>query len=103
MSECPHCGLTTEEVEPDDIYIGLIGEGQGNSCTICRMDNLHENTVLSKQEAKIAAHKEITGASHEKIAERVGLSKSTVDEYSRRMKEKVRKAATTTSELERFL
>lgn len=97
MTECPHCGATDEPEH--GIVVGSIDE-ERRSCTVCRADDLYERTVLSRQEAMVAAHKQITGASHATIAERTGLSKSTVDEYSRRMKEKVRKADVTTDELD---
>lgn len=101
MSECIHCGAT--DAPEAGIVIGAVGELNESVCTVCRADELRENTVLSRREAEIAAHKQITGASHETIADRLDLSKSTVDEYSRRMKEKVRKAANTTNELGAFL
>ena len=101
MSECVHCGAT--DAPEAGIVIGAVGELNEGVCTICRADELRENTVLSRREAEIAAHKQITGASHETIADRLDLSKSTVDEYSRRMKEKVRKSANTTNELGEFL
>jgi len=101
MSECIHCGATDEP--EGGIVVGAVGELDESVCTICRTDELAENTVLSQREAEVAAHKQITGASHETIADRIGLKKSTVDEYSRRMKEKVRKAATTKNELSEFI
>lgn len=101
MNECVHCGAT--DAPEGGIVIGAVGELNESVCTICRTDDLAENTVLSQREAEVAAHKQVTGASHEMIAERIGLEKSTVDEYSRRMKEKVRKAVNTQNELSDFL
>lgn len=101
MSECVHCGAT--DAPEGGIVIGAVGDLNESVCTICRTDELAENTVLSRREAEVAAHKQVTGASHETIAERIDLSKSTVDEYSRRMKEKVRKAKVTANELGEFL
>lgn len=100
MSECPNCGATDDAEH--GIVVGSVDGGM-SSCTICRADYLRSNTVLSRREAEVAAHKQITGASHAMIAERIDLDKSTVDEYSRRINEKVRKAANTTNELEEFL
>jgi ribosome-binding protein aMBF1 (putative translation factor) len=100
MSECIHCGATDEHEH--GIVVGAIGELNESVCTVCRTDELAESTVLSQREAEVAAHKQITGASHETISDRIDLTKSTVDEYSRRMKEKVRKAAITTNELGGF-
>jgi hypothetical protein len=101
MSECINCGAT--DTPEGDIIVGAVGELNESVCTICRADDLYDQTVLSKQEAKVAAHKQITGATHETIADRLDLDKSTVDEYSRRFKAKVRKAANTTDELGDFL
>lgn len=101
MSECVNCDAT--DTPEGDIIVGAVGELNESVCTVCRADELRENTVLSRREADVAAHKQITGASHATIAERIGLDKSTVDEYSRRLNEKVRKAANTTNELGDFL
>ena len=101
MSECIHCGATDEPAS--GIVIGAIGELNESVCTVCRSEFLKSQTVLSRREADVAAHKQVTGATHEKIAERLELDKSTVDEYSRRMKDKVEKAAVTQNELSEFL
>ena len=103
---CQICELTQDELDADgieDIVVGPAGEGRGSYCTICRSDGLRERTVLSKREAEVAAHKQISGASHATIADRLGLDKSTVDEYSRRFKDKIRKSRATVNELSEFL
>lgn len=100
MPECPHCGAVDEPEA--GIIVGPIGDGT-SSCTICRTDELREKTVLSKREAEVAAHKQITGATHQTIADRLDLDKSTVDEYSRRMKSKVQAARVTQNELGEFV
>lgn len=99
MSECVNCGAT----DAGDIQVGALGDLNETVCTICRAKLLCDTTVLSEREAEIAAHKQITGATHDAIAERLELSPSTVDEYSRRMKTKVRKAKQTTHELSEFV
>lgn len=101
MSECAHCDAVDDP--ENGIVVGLLGDINENVCTICRTQKLSEETVLTNQEAKVAAHKQLTGATHETIADRTGLKKSTVDEYSRRMKERIRKAGNTTNELSEFL
>ena len=101
MSECIHCGATDDPTS--GILVGAIGELNESVCTVCRSEFLKSHTVLSRREADVAAHKQVTGAIHEKIAERLGLDKSTVDEYSRRMKDKIEKAAVTQNELGEFL
>lgn len=100
MSECPHCGATDDP--GNGIVVGAVGGGT-SSCTVCRANDLGERTVLSKREAEVAAHKQITGASHATIAERLNLDKSTVDEYSRRMKSKIKAAKVTQNELTEFV
>lgn len=100
MSECPHCGAMDEPGA--GIVVGLVRDGE-KSCTACRADELYQETVLSKQESTVAAHKQITGAPHATIAERIDLEKSTADEYSRRFKDKVRKSRVTANELSEFL
>lgn len=103
---CHNCGLTQDELDADgieDIVVGPSGEGRASVCTICRADILREKTVLSKRESEVAAHKQISSASHAEIAQRLSIDKSTVDEYSRRFKDKVRKSQATTTELSEFL
>jgi len=100
MSECPHCGATDD---PEyGVIVSAVGDGT-SSCTVCRADDLAERTVLSDREAEVAAHKQLTGASHATIAERLNLGKTTIDEYSRRMRSKVRAAKVTQNELGEFL
>ena len=101
MSECIHCGATDDPTS--GILVGAIGELNESVCTVCRSEFLQSQTVLSRREADVSAHKQVTGATHEKIAARLGLDKSTVDEYSRRMKAKIEKAAVTQNELSEFL
>ncbi len=98
-TECVHCGATDEP--ENGVVVGLVGESNETVCNICRTEFLIDNTVLSRRESEVTALKE-QGMTHEKIAELIELDKSTVDEYSRRMKQKVQKAKTTGNELERF-
>jgi len=100
MSECVHCGAT--EAPENGIVVGLLGELNENICTVCRADELADETTLSQREAEVAAHKQVTGASHATIADRLGLDKSTVDEYSRRINSKAHTAAVTADELSEF-
>jgi FixJ family two-component response regulator len=101
MSECIHCGATDEPEQ--GVVVGAVGELNESVCTICRAEEIEEQTVLPRRESEVAAHKQITGATHETVAERMDIDKSTVDEYSRRMRKNVRKAKTTTQELSEFL
>lgn len=105
MTKCNNCGLTQDELDEDDIneiVVGPTGHG-GSQCTVCRADELVEQTTLSKQEATVAAHKQISGASHETIKDRMDVEKSTVDEYSRRMKKKASTARRTADELSEYV
>lgn len=63
-----------------------------------RISTLAETTVLSRREAEVQALKE-AGYTHEEIGDDLGLSKSTVDEYSRRINDRVQRARATTKEL----
>lgn len=107
MSECVHCEV---EHTPDaGIVTGKPEVGDDRTCNICLQDYLRENTVLSRRESEVAALK-LLGYRHETIAELIQAwrgedkpAKSTVDEYSRRMQEKARKAANTTKSLERYI
>jgi DNA-binding NarL/FixJ family response regulator len=100
-TECVNCGAVDEQA--NGVTIGLQGDLNTPACTICRANELQDQTVLSGREAEVAAYKQLTGATHQEIAERLELTKSTVDEYSRRVQKKVRQAATTTQELDEFL
>lgn len=100
MSECIYCGATDDEGH--GIVVGIYGGLNENVCNICRADYLAENTTLSQREAEVAALKQLTGATHARIAEILDLDKSTVDEYSRRLNAKAEKANTTAVELSEF-
>lgn len=99
MSECIHCGATDDERE--DLLVGLVGELNENVCNVCRAEELREETVLKRRESEVAALKE-QGMKHEDIAGMLGIKKSTVDEYSRRLRDRVRRATVTANELQRF-
>jgi len=95
-SECAHCGAT--DAPEHGVIVGIANDDVNTTeCTLCRAEELTELTVLSDREADVAAHKEITGAPHTKIADRLDLSKSSVDEYSRRINTKVKEAKQTVS------
>jgi len=95
-SECAHCGAT--DAPEHGVIVGIANDDVNTTeCTLCRAEELKELTVLSDREADVAAHKEITGAPHTKIADRLDLSKSSVDEYSRRINTKVKEAKQTVS------
>lgn len=100
MSECAYCGAA--DAPDSGILVGKIREGGDSQCTICRADYLKQNTTLSQREAEVVAHKQITGASHQTISERLGISKSAVDKYSSRLKSKAATAAVTADELSEF-
>lgn len=82
--------------------VGSLSQNHDPVCTVCYAGRIETMTVLSDRESEVAAHKQLTDASHEVIAERIGVSKSTVDEYSRRFQEKVRRAKNTVDELRDF-
>lgn len=98
MSECINCAATDDE--ENGIVVGLQGELNETVCNVCRTEELVENTVLSEREAQVAALKELIGAKHDRIAEILDLEKSTVDEYSRRMRDKFFEAGETVEQLQ---
>jgi len=98
--ECAYCGVT--DVPENGIVVSKIEEGGDSMCNVCLADHLKNDTVLSKREADVTALK-LQGYRHETISDLLDVEKSTVDEYSRRMKEKVKKAANTYQELDRYL
>ncbi|MFB9324293.1 hypothetical protein [Cryptosporangium minutisporangium] len=107
MSECAHCGI--EDDRSGGIVVGKPQEGDDTTCNVCLADWLSQNTVLSRRESEVAALK-LIGYKHETIAELMQSfhgeekpTKSTVDEYSRRMKDKLEKSVATVNALEKFL
>jgi len=92
MTECIHCGAVDEPEH--GVVVGLVGELNEAICNICRADELRETTVLKRRESEVYALKE-QGYNHERIAELLEIEKSTVDEYSRRINDRVRRARNT--------
>lgn len=106
MSECVHCGA--QDAPDGGIVVAQTEEGGDSTCNVCLASYLNENTALSNREAEVAALK-LQGHRHETIAELIQAfhgeekpTKSTVDEYSRRMNEKLEKATATVNALEKF-
>lgn len=97
MTECIHCNATDEPEH--GVVVGLHGELNEAVCNVCLAQSLEQETLLSEREAQVAALKLLGGWSHGKIAEILELDKSTVDEYSRRINQKVQQAERTVSEL----
>jgi FixJ family two-component response regulator len=87
-SECIHCGATDDPEH--GVMVGLPSSSahEGSVCTICQAEHLQDVTVLSPEESKIQAHKDISDATHQRIADRLDLEKSTVDTYSQRIRRK---------------
>jgi len=107
MSECVHCGAT--EARDGGIVVSKTEQGGDTTCNVCLTAYLNENTVLSKKESEVVALK-LMGHRHETIAELLQAfhgkdspKKSTVDEYSRRMKDKLEKSTETVNALDKFL
>lgn len=80
--------------------MGVVVHGGETWCFHCRRSYIGDQTFLSRREAEVIALKQLTGMSHEDIAEHLELDKSTVDEYSRRAREKFYRAAETVEALE---
>lgn len=99
MSECIHCGASDDREH--GVVVGLVGELNETVCNVCRTEDLRERTVLSQREAEVYALKE-QGYSHADIADILQSlnneekpKKSTVDEYSRRINDRVERAQAT--------
>jgi DNA-binding NarL/FixJ family response regulator len=92
MSECVHCGA--EDDPQHGVAVRLVGELNEATCNHCRADQLVDATVLKRREAEVRSLKEC-GWSHAEIADSLGLAKSTVDEYSRRINDRLDRAQTT--------
>jgi len=99
MTECIDCGATDDKAA--GIVVGLLGELDEPHCNVCRADYLATETLLSQQEANVIALKQLCGMSHASVAELLDISKSTVDEYSRRANEKRTRAEATAVEMQR--
>ena len=64
-----------------------------------RAEDLSDRTSLKRRESEVWALKE-QDMTHEEIAEVLGISKSTVDEYSRRIRNRVKRAEATLDEVD---
>ncbi len=64
-----------------------------------RAQKLERDTVLKRREAEVKALKE-EGSSHSEIADTLGVSESTVGEYSRRISKRIESAVETVHELD---
>lgn len=97
MSECIHCGATDDREH--GVVIGLVGAHNEATCNVCRAEDLRERTVLKRREAEVYALKE-QGHSHVEIAAMLDIAKSTVDEYSRRINDRLERARATVAMLD---
>jgi len=96
-SECAHCGATDEPEH--GIFIAAWGDLNTSICTICFAEDIHDRTVLSKRESEVIAHARATNAPAETIGGWLDIERSTVNEYRRRIREKIRKSRATASML----
>jgi len=94
MSVEPVPGCDRCESPAEDLGL-ILGDVDGEQvCHVCRRQEMQSQTNLSEQESLTATLKEF-GMTHEEIAEWGDISKSTVDEYSRRINSKVKRARRT--------
>ena len=98
MVQCDQCGL--QQADQPETHINYVVHNGDLWCFDCRKAYLVDETILSEREADVMALKQITGKSHEDISDELELDKSTVDEYSRRAREKFFRAAETVQALE---
>lgn len=97
MTKCVRCGANGDV---DGIVVRCPGNVEEPTCNLCRASYLAEVTTLTDREARVAALKQITGYTHQHVANTLGLEKSTVDEYDRRIQKKLNLADRTLTELE---
>ena len=97
--QCSSCGLILQRHYPSvDISVQddpLIEPEEW----VIRAQVLKEDTALKKREAHVQSLKE-TGKSHEEIGNILGISESTVGEYSRRINERLSDAEDTLKEID---
>lgn len=91
IDACDRC-----ETPDEDFYNLVIDDVDGQRvCHNCRRQEIQSQTALSEREALTVTLKEF-GMTHEEIAEWDGdISKSAIDEYSRRANGKVERAKRT--------
>lgn len=89
VDACDRCETPAEDM---GLKLGDIG-GQ-RVCHVCRRQEIQGQTALSEREALTVTLKDF-GMTHEEIAEWGDISKSAVDEYSRRANAKIDRAKRT--------
>jgi hypothetical protein len=88
----PACDRCDSPAEDLGLELGTV-DGQ-TVCHECRRQEIESQTALSRQEALTATLKDF-GMSHQEIADWGDISKSAVDEYSRRVNGKIERARRT--------
>jgi len=89
-SECTLCGATEEPEQ--DVFVAPWKDVNTCICTVCLTEEIHDRTVLSQRESEVAAHIRITRATPATLSDRLGIERSTVNEYRRRIREKINKS-----------
>jgi len=89
-SECTLCGATEEPEQ--NIFVAPWKDINTCICTVCLTEKIHDRTVLSQRESEVAAHIRITRATPATLSDRLGIERSTVNEYRRRIREKIKKS-----------
>jgi DNA-binding CsgD family transcriptional regulator len=89
-SECTLCGATEEPEQ--DVFVAPWKDINTCICTVCLSEEIHDGTILSQRESEVAAHIRITRATPSTISDRLDIERSTVNEYRRRIREKIEKS-----------
>jgi len=89
-SECTLCGATEEPEQ--NVFVGPWDDINTCICTVCLTEEIHDRTVLSQRESEVAAHIRITRATPATLSDRLEIERSTVNEYRRRIREKIEKS-----------
>jgi len=89
-SECTLCGATEEPEQ--NVFVAPWKDINTCICTVCLTEKIHEGTIFSQRESEVAAHIRITRATPATLSDRLGIERSTVNEYRRRIREKIEKS-----------
>ncbi len=89
---CNNCNTTIQHHYPDSEVSAQEDPLVNPDLWVIRAQSLQNNTSLKRRESQVRALKE-SGKTHSEIAEELGISESTVGEYSRRIKDREERSA----------
>jgi len=89
-AECTLCGATEEPEQ--NVFVAPWKDVRTCICTDCLTEEILHRTILSQRESEVAAHIRITRATPAELSDRLDIRRSTVNEYRRRIREKIEKS-----------